>query len=169
MTITLITPPLSVDEAEGLGKALGQYKITVTGLSVVHVWADGSRHRDDPAARTIRDTAGSIGTGLAITPAAVPLLGLVPVLPLPALILGLAASIGGLFATNKRMCDPRAVQSEITFGFGNVSPKRAAWAEYIIGAYCALHGWRPAVPTRNTHSGAAYAARQQRLPPAWGR
>lgn len=167
MTITLIAPPLSQIDAERLGQALCQYKITVSRLSVVNVWDDGSRHTNDAATRTIREAAGATGLGFALAPAAVPLMGLIPAISLPAVLIALAANLAALFQTNKRTVDRRAVRSEITLAFGDVSPKRAAWSEYLIGAYCALHGWYPAAPTRSTQSGAAYAARQRQMPPAW--
>lgn len=162
----ILTAPLSVADAEGLARALGKYKISVADLAVWHVWRDGSRHRDIPTARTMTDIIGSATAAIALTPAAIPLLGLFPI-SLPALVVTLIAEIKALHSINRSLLDPRAVGSEIHFSFSNVSEKRRLWAEYLIGAYCQLHSWRLLGAGKSAKSGMSYAIRNRRLPPAF--
>lgn len=170
MYVLETTRPVSVEEAQQLGQTLKHYAIDVVGLQVWHVWPDGSRHRDNPLAKTISDTAGSVGggalTGSAIAPVAVPLIGLLPWFPpLWAILAGMLGSVKTLYKLNRKVADPRADHSEVLFALGNVSEKRARWVEDLIGAFCALHEWRfrnPRFP-----AAAANGARRGRMPLAW--
>lgn len=167
MTYVISTTSLLYANIERVGQVLGQYAIKVGDLQVWNIWKDGSRHRDDPLQRTIADTARIATTSFTIAPAAIPLIGLLPVIPLPALVLALIADIKALHQTNKYHWDPRTVACEVHLAFGNVSPARRAWAEYLLGAFCQISDWQLYKPSASALSGARYAARTGKLPRAW--
>ena len=167
----LNTPPLNSADAEAFGRTLGQYAIEMTALGVTHILPGGKRRADRPLTETIKQTAGMFGAAGGIAPAAIPLLGLLPWLPIPAILLGLAADIRALHGLNKRTsCPPAATGSEVTFRLSGVSERRLGWAQYLIGGYCQLHGWDvlKAQDERQVAAGRRYAQRHGALPPAWG-
>lgn len=168
--MTINTPPLNYADAEDFGRALGAYSIDVTGLGVTHILPGGKRRADRPLAKTMQETAGMFGAAGSLAPAAIPLIGLLPWIPIPALLIGLAADIRALHGLNKRTsCPPGASSSEVTFRLSGVGERRLGWAQYLIGGYCQLHGWDviKAQDERQVAAGRRYAQRHGRLPPAW--
>ena len=168
--MTINTPPLNYSDAEAFGRALGQYAIDVTALGVTHTLPGGKRQADRPLAETMRQTAGMFGAAGSLAPAAIPLIGLLPWIPIPALILGLAADLRALHGINKRTsCPPGATGSEVTFRLSGVGERRLGWAQYLIGCYCQLHDWQivKAQDERQVAAGRRYAQRHGALPPAW--
>lgn len=151
MSYKAVCQVLSQAEAEELGKWLALYKVEVAGLTVYQVDVDGKRHRDDATAKTIKDTVQEIGMAAALTPVAIPLVGLFP--PLAAILaalnvfsiptwLGLKKAQHSL---NKKIPNAGRRQidhTEIEFEFADVSAKRRKWSEYLLAIYAHKHQWQ---------------------------
>ncbi len=176
MTYVIFTPPLTQTMAAALGAALARYALHTEHLELYHVYQDGTRRLDQPLRETTMQVAGASvgGTGLGclLAPLAAPIAPLLAAFGLPHLLAWLATfgrSVRNLYECNRRAGDPRAVSGEVRITFRSVAARRAGWLEYLLGAFCQLHGWiltNPRHPAQ-VRAGAAYAQCTHGLPPAW--
>lgn len=176
MTYVIFTPPLSQAMAAALGEALGRYALHVERLELWHIYQDGTRRLDQPLRETTMQIATSTSTGVGLgcflAPLAAPLAPLLAALSLPHLLAWLLAvrrTVRKMHEANRRAGDPRAVAGEVRIALRNVSARRVGWLEYLLGAFCQLHGWTLTNPRQpaQARAGAAYARRRAALPPAW--
>lgn len=152
----ICTPPLAQAMATALGEALGRYALHVDRLALWHIYQDNTRRLDQLLRETTMQVAMSTGAGA----------GLLHVAGWP---LAVKRTVRKMHEANRRASDPRAVSGEVRIAFRDVSTRRVGWLEYLLGAFCQIHGWTLANPRQpaQVRAGATYARRHAALPPAW--
>ncbi len=166
--------PLTLPEAQEMGRWLRKYRIDIAGMTVYQVTDKGTRVRDDPLADTIKATIGEV-SGAAIGAAILaPLLGPLAAAAAPFAWLALGPTKVAEHELRKKSGPqiPRGEQfvgTEIEFNLVDVSAKRRKWTEYLLSIYAAHHGWQLAglQHPEQVAVGSAYAARTGGYPPAW--
>lgn len=152
MKYTAITPILTVAAAEQFGKWLGQYRVDVSGVAVWQIDSEGRRHRDDPLADTVTDTARTFTSAAAHSTISAPILAPIVVLLSPAALLAMAASIPLLIAAQYKLRKHTAmpdssvgkqiVASEIDFTLTGVSAQRERWSEILLSIWGVRNKWK---------------------------
>lgn len=165
--------PLTLPEAQELGRWLRKYRIGIGGLTVYQVTDKGHRIKDDPMMDTIKVTIGQVGGALVVAPLAGFLAPVAAVVaPFAWLALGPTKVAEHQMRKQAGPVAPKGEQfvgTEIEFALVDVSAKRRKWTEYLLAIYAAHHGWQLSglQYPEQIAVGAAYAARTGGYPPAW--